>query len=306
MNLMTSFLRSLFVLLFMYSITIHAQNKLAMFDNLIGKTWKAEGKWGDGSTFKQEITFTKHINGQLIHANSNGFIDAEKTKWGERNFGTRQWDEEKQIVVFTENDVFGGSTTGTVESNSNGDIIYHYTYGGTALTDYWEKLNPYEYKFTVGIYENGQFSKKFLETNMIAENHKTEFDFWIGEWVVYNFNTSKIVGYSKIESILNGNAIKESYRNASETYSGTSLNKYNSDKKQWEQFWVDNSGLTLHLSGQFEEGKMILSGFTENGKTKNKITWSQMEGKTVRQVWEQQKEGEEKWTTIFDGHYKKN
>ena len=98
----------LIAILFSCSEFVQAQNKLAVFDNLIGKTWKAEGQWGDGSIYKQEITFTKHLNGHLIRAKSLGFINEERTKWGERNFGTRVWDKEKQVVTFTENDIFGG------------------------------------------------------------------------------------------------------------------------------------------------------------------------------------------------------
>ena len=45
------------VLAIAINIQVQAQeNKLAMFDNLVGKVWKADGEWGDGSKFKQEIT----------------------------------------------------------------------------------------------------------------------------------------------------------------------------------------------------------------------------------------------------------
>ena len=78
-------------------------------------------------------------------------------------------------------------------------------------------------------------------------NH--DFDFWIGEWVVYHTTADTVVGYSQIESIIDSFAIRESYQSAGGPYQGTSLNKYNPVTKVWEQYWIDNGGLTLHLKG---------------------------------------------------------
>jgi len=147
---------------------ITPENKLNIFENLLDKTWNAEGQWGDGSPFKQEITFYKKLKGQLIIAESFGFVNEAKTEWGPRNFGIRKWDTKSEIITFTEHDSFGGITQGTVTSNKNDDIIYTYTYEGMTLTDYWQKLSNSKYKFTVGVYEDGTFKQVFLDTFMIS------------------------------------------------------------------------------------------------------------------------------------------
>lgn len=162
---------TILVSFFFYNIVLlSAQNKLSAFENLVGKTWKADGQWGDGSTFKQESTFNENIEGQLITVKSNGFINKELTQWGERNFGIRKWDDKKGTIVFTEYDVFGGKTQGTVSTTDNGDIIYQYPYGESTVTDYWKKINASLYKFTVGIYNNNKFEQIFLETYFKCEN----------------------------------------------------------------------------------------------------------------------------------------
>ena len=136
-------------------------------------------------------------------------------------------------------------------------------------------------------------------------NH--DFNFWLGKWDVYHTTADTIVGYSQIESIIDSFAIRESYQAAGSPYQGTSLNKYNPATQQWEQYWIDNGGLTLHLKGNREGGKMILQSQSEtpNGPYANKITWYDQTDGTVRQVWEISQDEGKTWTAVFDGTYKK-
>ena len=49
---------SILILILLISTVTYAQkSKLSMFDNLVGKSWKASGNWGDGNKFNQEIKF---------------------------------------------------------------------------------------------------------------------------------------------------------------------------------------------------------------------------------------------------------
>jgi len=115
-----------------------------------------------------------------------------------------------------------------------------------------------------------------------------------------------LVGSSSIKSILGGIAIRESYQSTSSTYKGTSLNKYNASKKRWEQYWVDNSGTTLHILGGIVDGKMILQNEEEgaNGKIYNRLAWQKLDDDSVRQTWEQSYDEGESWVIVFDGHYR--
>jgi hypothetical protein len=126
-----------------------------------------------------------------------------------------------------------------------------------------------------------------------------EFDFWMGEWIVYQNGSDKIVGYNTVTSVAGGCGIQENWRDVTGRSIGTSLNKYAFRREKWQQFWIDNSGLTLELEGHYADNKMILSNPT------NRITWFNNTDGTVRQFWEQSPDNGQTWTVAFDGLYKK-
>lgn len=126
-----------------------------------------------------------------------------------------------------------------------------------------------------------------------------EFDFWIGKWTVYKNGTDKIVGYNNISPVAGGCGIQENWIDASGNSIGTSLNKYDFVTGKWQQFWIDNSGQTLELSGNYTDSKMTMTNPT------NKITWFNNADGTVRQLWEQTSDSGATWTVAFDGLYKK-
>jgi hypothetical protein len=126
-----------------------------------------------------------------------------------------------------------------------------------------------------------------------------EFDFWIGKWTVYQTGTDKVVGYNTIVRIAGGCGIQENWEDVSGSSIGTSLNKYNFSTGKWQQFWIDNSGQTLELLGNYGDAKMTLSNPT------NRITWFDNTDGTVRQLWEQTADSGKSWSVAFDGLYRK-
>ncbi len=153
------------------------ENQLSMFDPFIGKTWSAEGNWGDGSAFKQDITFRYDLNRSLVVAEANGHTNEERTTYGPRNHGLRKYDAQTGTVKFWEFDVFGGVTEGTLVSKGK-DLIYTYAYGESVVTDYWEYEDDYTYNLTIGSYENGEWKKKYLSTQFTTpKGSEPEFHF---------------------------------------------------------------------------------------------------------------------------------
>lgn len=142
--------------------------------------------------------------------------------------------------------------------------------------------------------------------NCCSEDQKA-FDFWIGNWEVVNAANGKPAGTSKISREEAGCVIRENWTSATVGYTGTSLNFYNAKDEKWEQLWVDNSGAFLKLKGKRTGNQMVLSSdpFTKDDKTYwNRITWTNNDDGTVRQLWEIL-EGEKVVNTAFDGIYKK-
>ena len=156
---------------------LQSQNPdLSIFEPLMGKTWKAEGTWGDGSKFQQEITFAYDLGSSLVITESKGFTNQEQTFFGPRNHGIRKYDPQNQTIVFWEFDVFGGVTQGTVTQKGK-DIIYTYYYGGTQVTDYWEYVDANTYNFTVGSYNDGGWAQTYLQTQFKADSPNFGFTF---------------------------------------------------------------------------------------------------------------------------------
>lgn len=147
----------------------------------------------------------------------------------------------------------------------------------------------------LGLAQDQQATEKFKE-----------FNFWEGDWKVYKTGTDSIVGKSKIKAILKNMAIRENYKVHKGEYKGTSLNKYNQNKGKWEQFWVDNTGLTLHLEGGLQGNKMVMeTAKGSGGSVIDKISWENKSDGTVRQIWTQSKDNKQTWKTLFDGTYVK-
>lgn len=133
-----------------------------------------------------------------------------------------------------------------------------------------------------------------------------QFDFWLGTWEVYKYGTDTLVGHSRIESVIDSVGLLENYSVGKGPYRGKSLNKYNPATERWEQYWIDNSGLTLFLSGGMQDGKMVLDdvegGNAEKGL--NRISWEKSHTNSVRQTWSVSKDGGQSWSVVFDGEYR--
>lgn len=75
---------------------------------------------------------------------------------------------------------------------------------------------------------------------------------------------------------------------------------------RWEQYWVDNGGLTLSIHGGLHEGAMVMRGELENrgAGALHRISWSRHSETTVRQTWKQSSDGGKTWVLLFDGLYR--
>ncbi|MDA0197089.1 MAG: hypothetical protein O2887_19275 [Bacteroidetes bacterium] len=162
-------MKKLIVLFFLIPMGLFAQeNPLSIFKPLENYIWNAEGKWGDETLFKQEISLEFSLQDKIVKVDSKGFTNMEQTQFGLRNHGIRQYDVNVKKIRFWEFDVFGNITEGTVEKNGK-DIIYKYDYGGTFVTEMWKYIDKLTYDFIVGVYENGEWKQKFLETKFVGE-----------------------------------------------------------------------------------------------------------------------------------------
>ncbi len=95
----------------------------------------------------------------------------------------------------------------------------------------------------------------------------SDFDFWVGEWMVFDRKSGRLNGIDLIEKDLGGCAIKQRWRHMNDDYSlagapwrmqGTSSSGIAADGL-WHQQWVDNNGGLLQLKGKRNaDGEMQL------------------------------------------------
>jgi tetratricopeptide (TPR) repeat protein len=132
-----------------------------------------------------------------------------------------------------------------------------------------------------------------------------QLDFWVGEWDVYAGKQK--VGESSVQLILKDCVVFENWRGL-QGGSGKSFNKYNNATKEWEQFWVSDSGSTNYFQGTLVDTsmryKLEMPG-PNGGTLMRHLTFTPLEGGKVRQLSEGSTDGGKTWTTEYDFVYVK-
>lgn len=138
----------------------------------------------------------------------------------------------------------------------------------------------------------------------IQEAH--QFDFWIGDWKVYN-QLGTQVGSSKIEQILGECVIFENWSDSNGN-KGKSFNMFNPSIGKWQQTWADDKGEIIEfINGEFKNNAMKFSTSRPqlvNGKnTYRRLTFFYTSPDEVRQLGEVSKDLEKTWNTEYDLKY---
>lgn len=133
-----------------------------------------------------------------------------------------------------------------------------------------------------------------------------QFDFWLGEWVVYN-EQGQHAGDSRIERALDSCVIVENWTSM-RGGNGKSFNAYNPATRQWRQTWIDNTGQFTDFYGRYDSagGFMRVTALPalENGKTvMHRMTFTPQNINLVRQHGEASEDNGTTWKTEFDLFY---
>ena len=132
-----------------------------------------------------------------------------------------------------------------------------------------------------------------------------QLDFWVGEWDVYSGKQK--VGESSVKLILKDCVVFENWTGLQGS-SGKSFNKYNNISKQWEQFWVADTGTTNYFKGSLVDGVMRYSlemPGPSGGTLMRHLTFTPLSEGKVRQFSERSTDGGKTWATEYDFVYVK-
>lgn len=117
------------------------------------------------------------------------------------------------------------------------------------------------------------------------------FNFWIGDWDVYDTQSGTPVALSTIAAVAGGCAIEEDYRQtvgpggAPSAYRGASYSAFDPVSRTWRQFYVDSAGaVTTFEGGLISDGSMVLVGPRREGQLQVMMTLTPQLDGSVRQV----------------------
>lgn len=115
----------------------------------------------------------------------------------------------------------------------------------------------------------------------------TQFDFWVGDWEVFNEAGEKI-GENLIEKLEDNCIVNENWT-GEKGGTGKSYNYYDPLDQTWNQLWISNTGNILKLKGTASKNTMILKSELstgEKGKYYNQISWTKNSDGSVTQLWD--------------------
>lgn len=133
-----------------------------------------------------------------------------------------------------------------------------------------------------------------------------DFDFWIGEWQVFNPQTDQLLGTNRITRREAGCLIVEDWEGARGS-TGMSMNFYDAELEKWRQVWQSAQILVELAGGLDDEGRMVMEGHVhyhaQDQRRPFRGRWTPNEDGTVLQeFWEQR--DTPAWTPWFIGLYR--
>lgn len=133
-----------------------------------------------------------------------------------------------------------------------------------------------------------------------------QFDFWIGDWEVFDTEGRKI-GENIVQKLEDNCLVSENWKGAGGG-TGKSFNYFDPEEQTWNQLWISNTGNILKLKGKAGKNRMVLKSPVSEGEKANfynQISWTKNPDGSVTQIWELFNQNGEKIKTSFKGIYRK-
>jgi hypothetical protein len=141
-----------------------------------------------------------------------------------------------------------------------------------------------------------------------------QFDFWLGDWQVFDASTDKLVAFDRVEKHSEGCIVEQNmtfvtdmYRRPGASYrlSGMSINRY--DGEEWLELWADNQWGAIAMRGSPDSnGAMVFKTITPSRHRDLKIIWENHADGTVRILQYVAPAGSGHWQKYGDLVYRKN
>jgi hypothetical protein len=141
-----------------------------------------------------------------------------------------------------------------------------------------------------------------------------QFDFWVGDWRVFDAKTNELVGFDRVEKHSHGCTVQQNltmitdlYRRPGVDYrlAGISVNRF--DGENWLELWADNQWGAIALRGMPEGGyAMVLRTIIPSRKRDLRLVWERQPDGSVRALQYVAPAGTDKWELYGDLIYRPN
>ena len=141
-----------------------------------------------------------------------------------------------------------------------------------------------------------------------------QFDFWVGDWQVFDADTHQLVAIDRVEKHTQGCIIQQNltfltdlYRRPGVKYrlAGISINRFDGDA--WLQMWADNQWGAIFLRGAPDaKGAMVLISAIPSRNRDVKLVYEREADGTVRNLQYVAPAGSGKWVKYGDLIYRPN
>ena len=136
------------------------------------------------------------------------------------------------------------------------------------------------------------------------QNPESCFDFWLGEWDCTWSEDGKATNH--ILRMMDGKVIQENF--SAPDLQGMSVSVYDPERKVWCQTWVDNSGSYLDFTGNYADGRMILTraAIVRGEVCQQRMVWYNIEANEFDWNWERSDDGGNTWRVLWQIKYKRS
>jgi hypothetical protein len=141
-----------------------------------------------------------------------------------------------------------------------------------------------------------------------------QFDFWVGDWQVFEAKSNRLVGYDRVEKHSHGCIVQQNltmitdlYRGAGVGYrmSGISVNRF--DGAAWLELWADDTWGAIALRGAPDaHAAMVLTTLTPSRNRDLRLVWEQRPDGSVRTLQYVAPAGSGKWERFGELIYRPN
>lgn len=141
-----------------------------------------------------------------------------------------------------------------------------------------------------------------------------QFDFWVGDWQVFDAKTNQLVAFDRVEKHSQGCIVQQNltmvtdlYRRPGVGYRMTGIGVNRFDGERWLELWADNQWGAIALGGMPAAGKaMVLTTLIPSRNRDLRLEWEKRSDGSVRALQYVAPAGSGKWELYGDLIYRPN